>query len=254
MRKLLSQGLVAVLLLGLGTQVLAQEPGNPRAIVEKAIEAQGGAEKMAQLKAAKLKAKGTVFLAGMEIPFKIETLQQLPSQAKNVMKLDFKGMEIDVIEVLNGDKGWQSVNGQTKEADDKSLDQMKDAQFASYVTMLTPLLKDKTFELTSLPESKVNDKAAVGVKVASKGHKDIKLYFDKASGLLVKLSRPGVDPITKQMVTQDEFYSDYRAVEGVKMPHRLLVHQDGQKFMEAEMLEFGFVRSFDAKVFAAPGN
>jgi broad specificity phosphatase PhoE len=54
------------------------------------------------------------------------------------------------------------------------------------VSRLLPLLEDKKFELTSLPEATVLGKPAVGVNVRAKGKPDVKLYFDKQSSLLVK--------------------------------------------------------------------
>ena len=53
-----------------------------------------------------------------------------------------------------------------------------------YLSQVLPLT-DKTYPLTGAGEAKVNDRPAVGVKVTARGHRDVTLYFDKESGLLL---------------------------------------------------------------------
>jgi hypothetical protein len=108
--------------------------------------------------------------------------------------------------------------------------------------------------VTSLGEHKVKGKTALEVKVASKGQKDIKLYFDKESLLLVKVSRPGLNLLTMMVVLQEEYYSDYRLVDGVKQPHHFVVYQDGNKFLEGDVTQYTFVPSFEEKLFTPPEN
>jgi hypothetical protein len=250
-RKVLAHSLMATLLLGMAAPAWSQGD-NAKAIIEKAIQAQGGADKVAKLKVSHEKARGTFYLAEKEIPFKVEAYQQLPNQARTVITLNAGGMDRTIIEVVNGDKAWQSVNGVTTELDDKELADNKEALHASYVTTLLPLLNDKGFELKGLGEAKVDSKVVVGVKVSFKGRQDVKLYFDKESGLLVKVTRPTREPIAMKPVIQDELFSDYKVVDGVKQPQRVLILHDGKKFMAVEFLEITFVPSFDAKLFARP--
>jgi len=61
-----------------------------------------------------------------------------------------------------------------------------------------------------------------------------------------------VDPVGKQPVSQDEYFNEYKDFNGVKQPTKLLVNQDGKKFMDAEMTEMTFPAMIDAKVFAKP--
>ena len=115
-----------------------------------------------------------------------------------------------------------------------------------------PLLKDKAYTLSALKEVKVNGKAAVGVKVAAKGHKDIELYFDKDSGLQVKTVRVSLDPQTMKDVSYEVIYSDIKEFNGVKHATKALVNQDGKKYMEMEITEFKALDKVDEKEFAKP--
>jgi hypothetical protein len=243
------RGLAAVLVLALATPAWAQQP---KEIIEKAIKAHGGADNLAKLKSVTSKGNGNIYIMGMGFPFKVAIHMHLPDKARTEVKLDLGGKEVDILEVINGDKGWESVEGMTKAIEGKDLELARDGLYASYLSMLTPMLKDKEIELKALGESKVDGKVALGIKVSAKGHSDMEFYFDKASGLLVKLVRPGQDPVSKNAVKQEEVYSDYKAVEGVQQPFRMVVNHDGQKFMEFDVASYTFMPSFDAKMFAQP--
>src|SRR5262249_37172471 len=165
------------------------------------------------------------------------------------------GQKVGLVQVFNKDKGWIKVNAggneMTMEIKDELLDAMKQAGYTQYVETLVPLLKDKGFTLSSLGEVKVNDKPAVAVKVAFKGKKDINLYFDKDTGLPVKRDGMGIDQNLKE-VMQEVYYSDYKEFDGLKRPTKVVIHQDGKKFMEAEVTEMKFVDKFDDSEFGKP--
>jgi len=168
MRKLLSRGLIVALVLGLTYQAFGQGAGDAKAIIEKAITAHGGAKNLDKLKATRMKGKGKVTIMDMDFPFTIDLQQQMPSQNKTVLKLNIMDKEISIVQVLNGDKGWTSVEGTTKDSEVDEITQMKASQYTARVSMLTPLL-EKGFTLTALGESKVNGKEVLGVKVVAAG-------------------------------------------------------------------------------------
>src|SRR5437667_1520146 len=87
-------------------------------------------------------------------------------------------------------KGWESSAGEeTTELKDERLQELQDEAFSNYIETVLPLLKDRQLTVKLIGEEKVDGKAAVGVKVSAKDRKDIKLFFDKESGLLAKLQR-----------------------------------------------------------------
>jgi hypothetical protein len=227
----------------------AQE--DARAIIAKAVKAHGGEEKLAKLRADRVQVKGKLYLGEMEIPFTGETLVQLPGQFKNVMNMTFMGKNRSIVQVLNGDKGWLSIDGQMKEPDAAALNVMKETLYMDQLVRLTPLLKGQEYQLTPLKETKVQDKPAVGVKVASKGHKDASLYFDKESGLLVKAEYKTVNNQQKE-VSQEEFFSDFKEVGGFKRPMKVVAFQGSKKLMEAEITDVKYPDKIADSEFAKP--
>ena len=250
MRKLglLACGVCLCLSWGLYAQAQQDEP---RAIIDKAIKAHGGAKKLAAIKAIQIKAKGKV-VAPMEIAFTIDISSQPPDKMKAVIDLEVGGMNLSVTQVVNGKKGWNSVAGTTKELDDKELAEAREQFHVEKVASLIAL-KDKSYKLSLLGEAKVGGKDTVGVQVTKKDRRDVNLYFDKTSHLLLKAEYRTFDQFSKQEVTQEKLYQKYKNVNGLQTPTRLLLNNDGKRFMEMEITETTPMEEpFDASIFAKP--
>lgn len=250
MRKVLPLSLVACLWLA-PAGYSAEEA--PRQIIEKAIKATGGAKNLAKLKVTRSKFKGTLDTQGVTANITGETLVQLPGQMKLVINAEVQGQNFTVNYVVNGGKAWLDVAGNTMDLKDADLEDGKESLYAEQARMLVPLLRDKAFRLAALGDLKVEGRDTVGVKVSSAGHKDINLYFDKKTGLLAKDERRALDE-NKQEVTEEAFYSDYREVNGLKVPAKLVVHQDGKKLFDVEVMDYTFPEHIDAAEFARPGS
>jgi hypothetical protein len=240
---------VACALLAAGP-VRAQE-NEARAIVEKAIKAHGGEDKLTKMKAVHSKTKGTLHIQGMELAMTEENRVQLPNRFRNETQLTVNNMNFNVVVVFNGQKGWVQAMGQTKELEGKALEALQQVIYAQGVGRML-FLKDKKYKLAPLGETKVNDKAAVGVLVTSKGRPDVNLHFDKESGLLLKMEYRVLDAMTEMEVAEERFFRDYKDKDGRKMPTRVEVHRDGKRFADVEIVEVRVVDGFDDSVFARP--
>lgn len=240
---------IASLFLALAGRVVGQETGP--AVIEKAIEAHGGAALLDRHPAARARIKATLIIGNTEVPALVETVVQLPGQFKNVIQLDVDGQKQMAVQVLDGNQGWMRRNGKTIPLDGAELTLLKEAFYAEQTIRLTPLLRDKNYRLTVLAESKVDGQPTRAVKVSHPGRPDINLSFDKTSGLLVKSERRIQDAARKE-VLQEEIYRDYKTIQGVKRPTKLIVLRDGKKFLEGTILDFMPLDKVDAKEFAKP--
>jgi outer membrane lipoprotein-sorting protein len=249
MRKVLFLSAAVCLTLTLAGRASAQDES--RAVIAKAVKAAGGAKKLGKLKVARAKFKGKGEFEGAPVALTGEIATQLPRQMRLEVQAEVQGVNVTVLNVVNGDKGWLQVLGKTMPLEDEELKDQQEGLHAEYVQTLVPLLKDKGFTLDALGEARVNGRAAVGVRVASKGHKDVNLYFDKATGLLTKSERRALDDARKE-VTEETFYSDHKDVDGVKVPMKVVVHHDGKKFLEMEVTEYRFLDRIDDSEFARP--
>src|SRR5947209_17139515 len=107
MRKCLCLTVSAGVLLGLSA--FAARAAEPRAVIDKAIKAFGGEEKLAK-KAGQAKNKGTLEIAG-GISFTQEVSFQIPDKFKDVMHMEVNGQKVTITTVYNGKDAWVNANG-----------------------------------------------------------------------------------------------------------------------------------------------
>ncbi len=222
-----------------------------RAVIEKAVRAHGGEDKLAKLRVLQMKSKGTVVVNGSTAMFTADSCRQLPDRSKVNMQLEIGDVKLQLVQVQNGKLAWSRLEDQTEELQDERLAEQQARTHQLQVQSLLPLLKDKAYNLSLLGEIKVNDRPAVGVRAAFKGQADINLYFDKEHGLLLKCERRGLS-LAQQEISLETFFGEYKEIDGLKQPMKLLIHQDGKLYMEMQVTELRFEESIDASEFARP--
>lgn len=234
-----------VVALTCATAARADDRAAALAVIEKAVKAQGGAEGLGKAAAATRSGKGVLSLGG-EVAFTSEEVYNLPGQ----MRFKVLAGKVQLLQVLNGDKGWQqSAGGETSELVKARLEEAQEEAYVWWLVTLAPLLKDG-FDLTPLPEVKVNDRPAVGVKVVARGRPDAALYFDKEDGKLVKIARRA--RVSGVAVDKEYLYGDYKAVDGVQVPGKELTTVNGKKFSEVVYREYKFLSKPDDSAFSRP--
>ena len=254
MRKLLIVALGLGIALSLPPAGQAQD-ADSKAIIDEAIKAIGGLEKAKKLEKGAFiaKAKGNVEAMGAKIDFTLEAYAQPPHKSKAVINVMFNGMQIEIIRIVDGDKGWLSAMGQVKDLEKEEIDEHKAMEHVESVTNLYVLTQDKAMKLSPLGESKVGDTPVVGIQVSKKDKRDVNLYFDKKTHLLVKSEYRAVEQFTKMEVAQEKLYSDYKELlPGIKMASKQLINNDGKRYMELEMTEITSVERHDDGLFKKP--
>jgi len=224
-----------------------------QAIIDKAIKAQGGLDKTKSLKAFTAKLKGNANVMGMDFDFTMDAYSQPPNKSKAVINLTIAGKQLQVIQIFNDGKGWVSVDGQVMDLDKETIDEHKAMVHVESVTSLFGLKEDKAVKLSPLGESKVGDNPVVGVQVTKEGKRDVNLYFDKKTDLLLKAEYRAIDQFSKQEVNQEKIFSDYKELlPGLKMASKQVINNDGKKSMDLEFIEIRAVDRHDDSIFAKP--
>ena len=102
---------------------------------------------------------------------------------------------------------------------------------------------------TGFPDTDIDENAVDIVQGTGAQNMPVKLYFDRKSGLLVRLLRYSETPIGVNPTQID--YADYRDVAGVKLPFRWTVTwTDGRSVTELSTLQPN--QPIDASKFARP--
>lgn len=247
MRRVVATTLEIGMVLAIAAVCRADDQAQAKAIIDKAIQAMGGAENLAKQRAVTYKEKGTYYGTGEDgLPY----TGSYASQGSGQFKMEIEGV---FSLVVNGDQGWVKMGDQTMAMTEEQLAGQKEELYAGWVSTLLPLQEKDSFTLALLEEVAVDDRAAVGVKVSHEGHRDVKLFFDKESGVLVKIESMVISQeLGGKQVVQEVVVKKYQEVDGAKAPAKVVVHRDGKLFVEAEMYDFNAAGKLDDGVFAMP--
>jgi hypothetical protein len=250
MRRLVGVWCVAAVLGG--GAVRGDEEKEARALVDRAIAAHGGAEKLARYKAATMKIRGRLFnTEGATCDFTGLTAGG-PHRLRVEVFIPGPGRGLRTVQVLNGGRGWVARNDAVRPLTKEELEEEREHLHAGVVSHLVAL-RDKRFRVTPLGEVDVNGRDALGVRVRSEGHRDVNLYFNKMTALLLR-SECLVKDLESggRELMVETFYDDYRPVDGVQVAHHFTIRRDGRLYVQSEALEVKVAEKLDDRFFARP--
>jgi photosynthetic reaction center cytochrome c subunit len=181
-------------------------------ILARYTQALGGAD--AIQKAATRVEKGTVDIPEHDAHNTMEVYRKAPDKALAILH----STTGDVVEGYDGTVAWENRagHGVTEETGD-SLDRVK--EWASFLTGLD--LKQAYSRSMVSGIEKIGGHDAYRVFAFRKGGGMERLYFDKESGLLLRVDLRIDSPLGS--LPQETNYEDYRAVGGVRVPFTIRV-------------------------------
>jgi hypothetical protein len=252
MQRAILTACAAALVLAVAAPARADEQADAKAILDKAIKAHGGEEALTKFKVNVIKAKGKYYGMGAGIDYTNEMITQRPDRLRFDFEIEVNGMQIKFVQVVNGNKGWIKFADQLMDMSKEQLEEAKAQLYLGQVTSLVPL-RDKGYKLSTLGEVKVEGKPAVGLRVEQKDRRDVNLFFDKESGMLVKSEIKSKDPMLGDKEFNSEtYYSDYRKVDGLQTPFKVIIKRDGEKFVESEVSDLKHEEKVDESTFDKP--
>lgn len=224
---------------------------DPKAVLDKAIKALGGEDKLKKAEAVAWKAKGTITFNDNDNEIKTQATVQGLDHYRGEFEGDFNGNTVKGVTVLNGDKGWRKFGDNSMEMDAEAIANTKRIVYLQVIPTTLVALTGKGFKLEAAGEEKVGDKPALGIKVTGPDGKDFSLYFDKESGLPVKMVARVVG-FQGNEFTQDTTYANYKEFDGIKKATKIESKRDGEKFQNQELTEFKVLDKVDPKTFSEP--
>jgi hypothetical protein len=162
------------------------------------------------------------------------------------------GQKVAVVNVMDGGKGWSKVGDAVTELDKDAVAEAAEKQHVGWVASLVPLVDGKGYTLATTGEQMVGKTKAVGVKVTAKGRREVDLYFDKDTGLLVKHESRVKDEGSGQEVQEETVHSDYKDVQGIKQAMKLITKRDGKEHLDVEVSDVQLSEKLDDGVFVKP--
>jgi hypothetical protein len=251
MRRLLGVLVVVAVVSAFSLAARAGDDKAARAVVDKGIQALGGADNLKKAKTATWKTKGKINFGGNENAFTGTVTVQGLDHFHQELDGNFNGNQVKILLVLAGDKAWRGFNGANTALEDDALATQKRGVYLQVVPATLLPLTDKGFKIETVPEENVDKKPAAGIKVTGPDGKDFRLYFDKESGLPVKLVAK-VSGFMGGDFTQETTFANYKDFGGIKRATKIVSSRDGEKFLESEITDFAVLQKVDPKLFAEP--
>jgi hypothetical protein len=246
-----AQALAAIVLIAWGSTGQAGSDEQAVAVVDKALRAHGGEQKLAGIKGQAWKGKGYIELLGNKQDYTADYIFAPPNRVRFDMHIEAFGKKVMLTVATDGKDAYEQSGELLRDMEKTKRDEFLHTAYVVHISQLYPL-KDKAFTLTSLGESKLGDEHVVGVKVARQGRRDVSLYFDKDSSLLVKTSTRVFDEFSKKEVTQDTLRSGYRDRDGLKVFDKMIIQRDAKTFIVEEFSDQRILEKVDPTIFAKP--
>lgn len=223
------------------------------AVIDKAIKAHGGEEALKKVSAYSITANGTISFMGADNAVSTKMMSKGLDHSRQEFEADFGGNKVKGVTVIAGDKGWTSFGDMGVNPLDAA--QLANAKRMNYInavaTTLLPL-KGKEFKAKLGDESKVGDKAASVVIATGPDGKDFTLFFDKESGVLLKITAEGVVGFGGEEFKQETLFNEFKDIAGIKKAIKSEALRDGEKFITQEITEFKVLEKVDDTTFAEP--
>jgi hypothetical protein len=245
--------LVLMTLGGLGGSVRADDQAEARVILDRAVRALGGQANLAKFQGATWTARGTVFGFDQEIAFTGGLSLRGPDRFRLDADLTLTGQAVPIkyLIVFAGTKGWWKINDNTMDLDEPRLAEEREKTYRYWVTTLLPIGGGK-FKLSCLGEVRIGDHDAVGLLVSHPGHRDLDLFFDQKTGLLLKSAMRVKDPAQGTEMTEEIYYGDYQETDGLRHARTQTVKRDDKRYLEIEVSDFQPVEILDDSLFTRP--
>jgi photosynthetic reaction center cytochrome c subunit len=227
-------------------EITEQAPGAPSAdqILDKYIQALGGAQPLANLKS--FVAKGTY--RGYDDPEKRPA--EIYAKAPDERTLVVHGGNGVSTTTYDGHSGWMAAPDTDQPMPVMTLTggDLQGAKIDASVSFPVGIKHLFSKWVVGFPTT-INDHDVQVVQGSNPGESPVKFYFDQQSGLLVRVLRYTNLPVGLNPTQID--YADYRDVAGVKMPFRLTVTwTDGRSVTELTQVQPNVF--IDAARFAKP--
>ena len=196
--------------------------------VEKVLGAMGGRAALAKLTSRVATGAISVSTQGVDIGGTIELTYKAPNKARSLMKLDLSavgGAELVVDSRCDGKTAFviDSRTGE-REITGNQLENMLNASFPS------PFLnyKEAGAKVEVAGKEKLGEKDAIVLVYTPKTGSVSRLYFDPQTWQLIRSAGKVNIPEAGGEIEQTTDPSDYREVDGVKLPFTLVVNSPAQ--------------------------
>ncbi|MSO49013.1 MAG: hypothetical protein EXQ49_03775 [Acidobacteria bacterium] len=188
-------------------------------IVEKHLTAMGGRDALGKLTTRKATGMITITTPNGDLSGPVELYSKAPNKTRAVMSLDLSALgvaeKMTLDQKFDGTAGWalNSLEGDN-EITGNQLDNMKNSVFPSQLLNY----KETGLKVELLPRETLAGKSVIVLLVTPKVGSVARVFMDAESFLVVRTTAKVNVPQAGGDMEQTADLSDYRAIDGVKVP------------------------------------
>jgi hypothetical protein len=138
---------------------------------------------------------------------------------------------------VEGTSGWMATPQGRTPLPPPQLQQTQSALFRLREALLLSD-GDVSRQVNFIEQAEADGKAADVIEI-SKGGQFVRLWVDSASGDILKSAYKG-DALRGAPADIEEIYSDYREVDGLRTPFAITILQNGEKYLDGQVVEVKF--------------
>ncbi|MFQ5706670.1 MAG: hypothetical protein ACE5HO_04425 [bacterium] len=214
-------------------QEKSSDSAQAKKILQSAIAAMGGLEKVGKIRSFRIKTQNTLSLTQKDLLLIVTETVLLPDRTKQVMELP-AGVRT---QVLNGNRGWRQIGGSVSDLSATEQREMQRGLFRDTIH-LYQMGEAGQLKLEYYGEEVLGGKRLLVLHISTDRGDYLNLYIDSQTFLPAKKTYQG--SVEVGLATLEESYSDYRDVDGIKVPFHTLVKANGKKFIESKVIEANF--------------
>lgn len=202
-----------------------------REILKKAVAAAGGIETFKKIDNFTIKTQNEITGAQTKTKLTVTETMQLPNKTKQIMQLPIGTR----IQVLNGDNSWKKLNSTVSDLTQAEKREMQRGLFRDIINLFKRFDDDDYLEVKYFSDETLGGETHYVLQIKNSTGDFFNLYINSKTYLVQKKTYHGATEVG--LATLEEIYSDYKEVDGIKIPHRTVVKANGKQFIDSIVVD-----------------
>jgi predicted Zn-dependent peptidase len=216
-----------------------------RQVVSRMVDALGGPASVGEVRSARVTAALSLQTPGGAMEAQASTLYRVPDGVRSEMT--FFGQTL--VSCVTEADAWRARAGEVSDIPrDERREQNADLERDLFLLAYPAVSRNYVLQ------GQGDQDGLSVVEVRGPTGSAFTAFFDPATGLPAKVAYDGSNPMTGESARIVEEFSDFRAVGGVKRPHRIVTSVDGTVFAESSVTELIINGDVADEEFARPNG
>ncbi len=221
-----------------------QEP-EARAVLQRAIDAKGGIERLRALRT--LVAVGTTTVQSPR-PIRADTTTYVEYPSR--FRVDARLPNGEIVQVLTGQDAWMKDPSGVHELPPAERDSLRHNASRDVVSLLLRAI-DGSVRARLVPAA-AGQPAEDTLQLSGEGVSPVDLLVDRSTGMIAAERYIVEQPGAIGKLPTEERYSDYRAVGGIQMAFRTVVHRGAAVILERTLADLKINVPIEPSLFVRP--